>query len=222
MSVKIYYGYRVKMQYLPYLIRQANKKLLAEYERQYKELFLATAEAIVVHVQPRAKQSGSNQIHILEAVEQLMERLKTNDAIKCSYVVMFSELLEGYALVNLYASNNYYTEVFSSLDYIEEFGYWNNTDHPEELTRDQWQQRGQIWKDAMSDYSLTAAEAGLSFDVADCRFFRPVHVSNIKDLQSEITEDKYPVLGSPVMVLEIKDIYLNYQEFHDYLDPVQS
>jgi hypothetical protein len=40
-------------------------------------------------------------------------------------------------------------------DYVEEYGYWDNTDHPDELTARQWATRRKNWKVATDSFNFS-------------------------------------------------------------------
>lgn len=46
-------------------------------------------------------------------------------------------------------------------DLFEDFGYWNNTDEPEDVSWEDWCIRGEIW-DKILEHSSVPAEAGLT------------------------------------------------------------
>jgi hypothetical protein len=48
-----------------------------------------------------------------------------------------------YAL--LYTEREDYREEFESIEGVEFWGYWNNTDQPDDVTDEQWDERRQVW-----------------------------------------------------------------------------
>tara|TARA_Y100000034_G_scaffold116828_1_gene155632 strand:+ start:1760 stop:2464 length:705 start_codon:yes stop_codon:yes gene_type:complete len=47
--------------------------------------------------------------------------------------------------------NRKVVQSFSPPDWVEEYGYWNNTDQPEHITRRQWKARGNKWDEVALD-----------------------------------------------------------------------
>jgi hypothetical protein len=45
--------------------------------------------------------------------------------------------------------NKEYTEVWERQKRVKDYGYWDNTDHPQGMTRRQWKQRGAEWDRAV-------------------------------------------------------------------------
>jgi len=39
-------------------------------------------------------------------------------------------------------------EAIGTIQGIEEYGYWNNTDQPDEVTDEEWKERGKLWEEA--------------------------------------------------------------------------
>jgi len=39
-------------------------------------------------------------------------------------------------------------EAVEALQGVEEYGYWNNTDQPDEITDEEWKERGKLWEEA--------------------------------------------------------------------------
>jgi len=56
-------------------------------------------------------------------------------------------------LALLFCGNRTLTEAWESIEGVEPYPYWNNTDHPEEMTRKQWEARGKEWDVALGESS---------------------------------------------------------------------
>lgn len=61
-----------------------------------------------------------------------------------------------------YVENKELLEIFTSWPNVEECGYWDNTDGPEELSEEEWCERGRVWDKALGPTS-TPAHVCLSF-----------------------------------------------------------
>ncbi len=44
-------------------------------------------------------------------------------------------------------------DAFDAIPEVEEYGYWNNTDRPDDVTEDQWDQRREFWDRVLPGYS---------------------------------------------------------------------
>lgn len=66
-----------------------------------------------------------------------------------------------------YVINNNEPEYLSNLlelPYIKEYGYWNNTDKPDELTEEEWDERRSDWNEVL-DRSFLFTGTGFSIDL---------------------------------------------------------
>lgn len=51
----------------------------------------------------------------------------------------------GRILVITYCENKQLMDAWHSLPEVSEYGYWNNTDEPENVTSEEWDERGNVW-----------------------------------------------------------------------------
>lgn len=95
------------------------------------------------------------------------------DNMSCGF---HSWIYDGYMYVIPWASynaGNYFPKVEDQLpDFVEEFGYWNNTDPPEEFRDDEgyarWEARGKLWEKVGPGGHKPGPEPGcLSHDAVD-------------------------------------------------------
>ncbi len=70
-----------------------------------------------------------------------------------------------YILGSYFMGESTLTEWFMGLPFIEEFGYWNNTDRPDEVTERQWSRRSQLWHEAFPGFE-SPVEAGVSIQLS--------------------------------------------------------
>jgi hypothetical protein len=70
----------------------------------------------------------------------------------CFYLKVFSEAKE-------------YVTAVASLERVEDFSYWNNTDRPEGLSKDLWQRRADTWDRLLPGFAAPA-ERGLSYSTS--------------------------------------------------------
>lgn len=70
-----------------------------------------------------------------------------------------------------YVINNNEPEYLNNLlklPYIKEYGYWNNTDKPDELTEEEWDQRRSDWNEVL-DRSFFFTGSGVSIDLPETK-----------------------------------------------------
>lgn len=82
---------------------------------------------------------------------------------------------------------------------LEEFGYWDNTDKPDEISNSHWNKREKIWSEVYNKY--TFEESG----------FKKVQLNNIKDFEN--LEFNYELLVQKTkekrLDIALKNIYIN-------------
>ena len=57
---------------------------------------------------------------------------------------------EDCTLVIVYWEQNFYTKYWEKLDKVEYYGYWNNTDKPDDIIDEEWDERGKEWEKALN------------------------------------------------------------------------
>ena len=74
--------------------------------------------------------------------------------------------LEDRILCTFYSERKEFTEIWEAQEKVTEFGYWNNTDRPDGVTQDQWDERGDVWGNALGKTGVPAQE-GFVFTFSD-------------------------------------------------------
>jgi len=100
-----------------------------------------------------------------------------------SSVVIIPCNLDNLAL--LYYSDNEIVNIWESHDEVERFGYWNNTDKPDELTDDQWSERERIWSPVFDNAPI---DVGMTIQLSNAdrmaMFPSPAEISKKKLMPS--------------------------------------
>lgn len=91
---------------------------------------------------------------------------RLNDPLRFS--IVFGRSNRGNLLANWYGEHQGYETALKKIGLFEDYGYWNNTDEPEDMTYEQWEARGKEW-DSLLDKdgtfgSLPLWELGTSSD----------------------------------------------------------
>lgn len=71
---------------------------------------------------------------------------------------VFLDGSDGYDYAMVYGVDT--EDVFSELDGVEEFPYWNNTEHPDDMTEEQWKERLDKWKSVL-DFHRSVESQGV-------------------------------------------------------------
>jgi len=138
MSTKIYYGYKIfvnQEDLMPFLVDFKNRiqddvntgiftlsQILFAYERIYELFGIANEEYAKIRKQ--------------------LQRIYT-DTIKWSIAIIPRK---DYFLAILYFPNSAWIDEFEKDKRVEYYGYWNNSDKPEDITEEEWEQRRKEWE----------------------------------------------------------------------------
>lgn len=64
-----------------------------------------------------------------------------------------------------YTEQTDFAKLWKESDLYEEYMYWNNTDQPEDITVEEWRERGDVWESLLAEHHYVPALAGMSFSV---------------------------------------------------------
>lgn len=113
------------------------------------------------------------------------------DNLNCK-VQIFEPLEDGRVLGYVFTNNKQeYYENLLKLPFIKEFGYWNNTDKPEELTDDEWKDRYQAWNTVL-DRNFFFTGSGITVELPESknRTFVMTDNSLIEKINSIVESDR--------------------------------
>jgi len=60
--------------------------------------------------------------------------------------------------------------IFEQKDWIQFYGYWDNTDKDDTCSNAEWEQRANDWEEVLSP-SFIPSECGFTFELADSNIF---------------------------------------------------
>lgn len=63
---------------------------------------------------------------------------------------------DGGILALLFTEQNEFEEAWESMDEVTPFGYWDNTDEPNDITQEEWENRRRIWDKALGETGVPA------------------------------------------------------------------
>ena len=115
-------------------------------------------------------------------------------------------ILSDKTLLFCEAENPFYQKILESLDEVSEYGYWNNTDKPDDIDDDAWEQRHDEW--------ITAFECvpAWTYEVFGIRDF-PYELHEIRNI-----EKYYPSLEARVK--RVAESIALTEKFKDFDDTV--
>lgn len=80
-------------------------------------------------------------------------------------------------------------KLWESLNWVKEYGYWNNSDRPDNLTAADWRKRKSDWDKALPDHASTPAENGYSFQIVG-QTNPQIALYDIKDVDYRVVVNK--------------------------------
>lgn len=207
MSTRIYNGWLVKKPSLEAVLKElADLKPAAILHAQTLALKFVAREAAYMAdmtslgvAQPEPKSSLS--VPLYRAMDELVQRQREvrntqrrdSDVDFSLSVVVFPPLKSrvGQQLLAMsFCENVEMGKLWSELSFVKEFGYWDNTDPPEDIPAVQWKARKRAWDRVMP--SGVPSDHGFSFELApevidwdlNADKLRDLALSQIPDLQS--------------------------------------
>lgn len=137
----------------------------------------------------------------IEINRKMINSLETEDEIAylflhfnfSIYVIPYKD---GNIYGGLFCDNVNYKKYIDP--YIEDFHYQGQTDRPEEITEEEWENRRNIW-DEIFDKFWTFSEVGLKYEIAGPKNFRMYErieevLKKLEDAKENITNDKNETL----------------------------
>lgn len=132
-------------------IRETCEKVFEELNLEYTSNLLKRVYA--EYVSEKIKDDAAILEHglYIKALEKHKEDAKdefNRNFLLCD-VSIFSPLEDGRMLGYVFANKSEYYDAVLELDGIREFAYWNNTDQPDNVTDDEWDERRTLWNNQL-------------------------------------------------------------------------
>lgn len=93
---------------------------------------------------------------------------------------------DGYDYAMVYGIDT--EDVFSELDGVEEFPYWNSSEHPDDMTEEQWKDRLNTWESVL-DFYRSVESQGVVIEAQVEPFSSLAQVYENRDTCFEMRED---------------------------------
>lgn len=183
MSTKLHHGYRLRVapSELFVFFDTTRASIDAQYRRRYYSLLvsLATdrADRFLRGEPAPADETASDPLGVhplaraglyLDAAQREIERTgQRNPAydLACDVTIIADPANPADLYALFFAEYSGYVDVWSSLAGVESFAYWNNTDHPAELTDDEWDQRAATWDRVLRGCNAAPASLGATWSL---------------------------------------------------------
>lgn len=167
MSTKIHDGYRLPADTSMFgLLRELRKSITPTYEDLYATAVVrqATFDADDI-LRGDTNESGTVKVSspltaavltLDRAHHQIAKTGQRNPGLDLNFevVVMCDPQDPGDLYAIIYTEQDAYRDAWNRIEGVEPFGYWNNTDRPDDITDDEWDSRRRTWNRVIPD--LTA------------------------------------------------------------------
>lgn len=199
MSTKIYEAYRVPIsrlnEFIEFVDRAMFDRVIAHIRRAMGFIDCRGIDAEIKEKYPDADREKDparyDRIHRYMIWEKVMEAAMANsEKMDRDFDYDFN------CSVNIWINGRYayaipYGErpILEKIRYpkwVEDYAYWNNTDHPEHLTRQQWLARGRMWeKVALGNWN------GRRLNHEVVSFRKPEHIPSKVRVESVLFPDRF-------------------------------
>lgn len=180
MSIKIYNGYRQPkmgmkdlLDYLCKFREEALEKVNIFYDKR------VVAEAVLLydnfHYRGTYYDGPSDISPFFDALDQVQEnskKIKSQGIRNPSYDFQLEILFipfEDHIYSLVYSEN--FTHLWENQEQVSPFPYWNNTDEPSGLSREEWKKREEIWGQVFRDWKSPAA-VGFNYLISEVDYYR--------------------------------------------------
>ena len=174
MSTKIFNGFRFSFQDLGH-IQEAIMEWRADLRilhQQAANRFVAEIATNMIDDESIRPGSHSGEMPLMKAINLLWGRqseIKKSQRRDPSVDFEFTLALmpfEGRIYGIVYTEQHEWLRLWMEKPFVEDFGYWDNTDAPEEVPDSEWQERARVWR-AIFEPAIMSAPSMAGF-AADC------------------------------------------------------
>lgn len=180
MSTKIYNGLKLNISNINELKKELvefnTKTLMPFYKKEYSKMIAALLTGKVDSARYKNKDNIDFKISIEETYHEIYkdvrdrtkEVLKTNRRdveIDFDFNIVILPI-ENKTLAIVYSEQNSFVELFKGLPFVEEYGYWDNSDKPDEISEEDWQTRNKDWNEVFKDSSIPS-KCGFTFKLIE-------------------------------------------------------
>ena len=218
MSTKIYDGYRIKnltiqnfketySSICSYIEKESKKNIMLHLSKMYYEVADNIYNCNPENVLNVVKKELEHE------VENLKEGSRSPELDKDIGFYM-KEYKGDLYLYLFYEDSDIKNKLLDKLKGIEDFGYWNNTDKPEEISDSHWEKRKKIWNELLTSYSFSKS------DFEEFYFFNSINYleklsfkySDLIDISLEERKENY-AFRQAVSIVDSKLNGTNFESF---------
>lgn len=197
MSTKIYNGYKINSTDLKYLqnlsLEIRDKMRFKVKELCYNTIIRFSIECLDDHIHfgKKIETNCSPAVVAWKKLESIIENIQKTGQRNCMYDFDASWSfipLEDYTLILAYIEHPELIKIWDQHKQIEYYGYWDNTDPDEDVSENEWLQRGKDW-DTLGDEPPVCV--GFSFNIYG-KYNMPTIVTR-NDVKEDDLDRIYPI-----------------------------
>lgn len=227
MSIKIYDGFLIKassLQEITSILKDFKSEALV-YAKKKAQQYIAKNVFHNIDEHLFMQKDGSAPSYadfVLQTVEKLNLQESTNSrspSIDYSFHISVAPLDESNCLaIPFFEHCHDYSELLASMPWHIPYGYWNNTDRPDDIDQDEWDTRLQNWTKILSP-EWVPSETMFSFTIVPDNFILSAFRSS-KELVPHAPSDEERIehLLFLAVVDKAREQYIKeYANFYEFL-----
>ena len=124
------------------------------------------------------------EVHIRERQRKVKTTQERDSAVDfdCELCVI---PIKGKLLAIPFTEQNEFLAVINAMEEVSEYGYWDNSDQPEEISRSRWDRRRDNWEEALPGIGVPSENCFTIQITRDSLFHQPVmvlhHIKSVPD-----------------------------------------
>lgn len=177
MSIKIYHGFRVATNDFTVILDLVKTYREVHWKHDSREKKIVFLSSIIARAEdPNKKVMNEKygyEINAYSLAENIWQEMRheikktglRNHTVDTDFqIVVFphKDTILGIA----YTESNKWFNQWLTLPGVSEYGYWNNTDPPDDVTDEEWEVRGEIWDEVLGSLGIPSM-VGYTIDIHD-------------------------------------------------------
>lgn len=221
MSTKIFNGWRMPDTTLDEAVKkiQGFRRLISEQADALAAQKLAHLMTNAIDLKARRAASGKPlSEHHFHNVDQIWQEILQRQAkIKETMgrdpdvdfeVTMNIYPMNGSVLGVIYSEQQDWENAWFAIDGVEHYGYWNNTDRPDEVSEEEWQQRERDWDSVLGRWSEPADMSGASATIHGGHVAKPsmsAILTHVRSFEERLKRNAREVVRERQIELHLAD-----------------
>jgi hypothetical protein len=177
MSTKIYYGFQVATsdpKVILNLVQEYREKYWVSDARGKKVLFLSSVVAGATDPDKKfMSEEFGYEMNAYSLAENMWNKMRSelmrtglrNHAVDTDFQIVVFPYQDKFLGI-VYTENGKWFKQWLSMPGVSEYGYWNNTDQPDNISDEEWEVRSEVWDEVLGDLGIPSM-VGFTIDIHD-------------------------------------------------------